>query len=111
MKNKLLTVIIAIVVSLVLYFTIRGNDEEVVTEPVVIEEVTIETTPEVVPETVPEVVPEEIIPEIPEETAPEETLDTSEFDKVFNNYRTIHGAGYIFEWNGSKYTTYYKEEL
>jgi hypothetical protein len=35
----------------------------------------------------------------------------SPFDTKFSEMRYMYGPGAIFSWNGSEYTTYYKEEL
>tara|TARA_R100000808_G_C2008917_1_gene62387 strand:+ start:145 stop:498 length:354 start_codon:yes stop_codon:yes gene_type:complete len=33
------------------------------------------------------------------------------FGDKFNEMRALYGAGYIFDWNGDYFTTYYAEEV
>jgi len=47
-----------------------------------------------------------------QEALPEvEESDYTTFQETFFMYREKHGPGYTFEWNGDKYSTYFKEEL
>ena len=56
----------------------------------------------------------EIIADMVKDTMEEKVLskeyEDSYFPQVFAQYRALYGGGYTFEWNGSMYTTNYKEE-
>ncbi len=37
--------------------------------------------------------------------------ELSPFGEKFSKMRNIHGSGYLFNWGGNLYTTYYAEEM
>jgi hypothetical protein len=46
-----------------------------------------------------------------EEIYEEQTKALETFDERFCRMRDMYGAGAVFDWNGSLYTTYFAEEL
>jgi len=45
-----------------------------------------------------------------EELYKEQSEHLESFNTRFGKMRSIHGSGYLFNWNGNLYTTYYAEE-